>query len=108
MVMANILKTVLFFLVMASFSPAASSFAPMYLSSRSITRLSSTADASATSIISPLRIGTRGSPLALAQAYLTRKCLIENYPELGEKGAIELCVLKTQGDMVLDKSLMEL
>lgn len=58
--------------------------------------------------VEPLRIGTRGSPLALAQAYETRKRLIENFPELEEDGAIEICVLKTQGDMILDKSLMEL
>jgi len=57
---------------------------------------------------SPLRIGTRGSPLALAQAYETRRRLIENFPDLEEEGAIEICVMKTQGDMILDKSLMEL
>ena len=56
----------------------------------------------------PLRIGTRGSPLALAQAYETRRRLQENFEELKEDGMIEICVLKTQGDMVLDKSLMEL
>jgi hydroxymethylbilane synthase len=56
----------------------------------------------------PLRIGTRGSPLALAQAYETRKRLQEQFEELREDGMIEICVLKTQGDMVLDKSLMEL
>jgi hydroxymethylbilane synthase len=58
--------------------------------------------------IQHLRIGTRGSPLALAQAYETRKRLIENFPDLEAEGAIEICVLKTQGDMILDKSLMEL
>mmetsp|Transcript_10814 Transcript_10814/g.15247 ORF Transcript_10814/g.15247 Transcript_10814/m.15247 type:complete len:371 (+) Transcript_10814:179-1291(+) len=58
--------------------------------------------------VEPLRIGTRGSPLALAQAYETRKRLQEIFPELREEGAIELCVMKTQGDMILDKSLMEL
>mmetsp|Transcript_18591 Transcript_18591/g.27270 ORF Transcript_18591/g.27270 Transcript_18591/m.27270 type:complete len:357 (+) Transcript_18591:83-1153(+) len=56
----------------------------------------------------PLRIGTRGSPLALAQAYETRERLQEQFPELTEDGAIEICVMKTQGDMILDKSLMEL
>jgi len=56
----------------------------------------------------PLRIGTRGSPLALAQAYMTRTLLMEQFPELTEEGAIEICVMKTQGDMILDKSLMEL
>ena len=54
------------------------------------------------------RIGTRGSPLALAQAYETRRRLQENFEELKEDGAIEICVMKTQGDMILDKSLMEL
>jgi len=58
--------------------------------------------------VEPLRIGTRGSPLALAQAYETRRRLQEQFPELREDGAIEICVLKTQGDMILDKSLMEL
>mmetsp|Transcript_7595 Transcript_7595/g.9741 ORF Transcript_7595/g.9741 Transcript_7595/m.9741 type:complete len:362 (-) Transcript_7595:1302-2387(-) len=68
------------------------------------------AERSSTSLnaVEPLRIGTRGSPLALAQAYETRKRLIENFPELAEEGAIEICVMKTQGDMILDKSLMEL
>ena len=58
--------------------------------------------------VHPLRIGTRGSPLALAQAYETRKLLQESFPELREDGTIEICVMKTQGDMILDKSLMEL
>lgn len=58
--------------------------------------------------ITPFRIGTRGSPLALAQAYETRRELIKNFPELEADGAIEICVMKTQGDMILDKSLMEL
>jgi hydroxymethylbilane synthase len=58
--------------------------------------------------VTPLRIGTRGSPLALAQAYETRERLIEQFPELDADGAIEICVMKTQGDMILDKSLMEL
>jgi hydroxymethylbilane synthase len=58
--------------------------------------------------VTPFRIGTRGSPLAMAQAYETRKRLREEFPELCEDGAIEICVLKTQGDMILDKSLMEL
>lgn len=58
--------------------------------------------------VEPLRIGTRGSPLALAQAYETRRRLIASFPELEDEGAIEICVMKTQGDMILDKSLMEL
>jgi len=58
--------------------------------------------------VEPFRIGTRGSPLAMAQAFETRKRLQEIFPELCEDGAIEICVMKTQGDMILDKSLMEL
>lgn len=59
--------------------------------------------------LAPLRIGTRGSPLALAQAYMTRDLLKAAFPdELGEEGAIELCIMKTQGDMVLDKALSEI
>ena len=58
--------------------------------------------------VQPLRIGTRGSPLAMAQAFETRKRLQEKFPELREDGALEICVMKTQGDMILDKSLMEL
>jgi len=57
----------------------------------------------------PLRIGTRGSPLALAQAYMTRDLLKATFPEeLGGEGAIELCIMKTQGDMILDKALSEI
>jgi len=58
--------------------------------------------------VQPLRIGTRGSPLAMAQAFETRRRLQEQFPEMNEDGAIEICVMKTQGDMILDKSLMEL
>jgi len=56
----------------------------------------------------PLRIGTRGSPLALAQAYMTRQLLMDNFDELKADGAIELCIMKTQGDMILDKALSEI
>jgi len=56
----------------------------------------------------PLRIGTRGSPLAMAQAFETRRRLQEQFEEMNLDGAIEICVMKTQGDMILDKSLMEL
>lgn len=71
------------------------------------TALSMSSDGDA-GVMQPLRIGTRGSPLALAQAYETRQRLQEQFPELRDDGAIEICVLKTQGDMILDKSLMEL
>jgi hydroxymethylbilane synthase len=45
----------------------------------------------------PVRIGTRGSPLALAQAYQTRDRLKETFPELAMEGAIDICIIKTTG-----------
>jgi hydroxymethylbilane synthase len=53
-------------------------------------------------------IGTRGSPLALAQAYETQRRLIEAHPALSAEGAIQISVIHTTGDMVLDKALSEI
>ncbi len=53
-------------------------------------------------------IGTRGSPLALAQANETRRRLIESHPKLSEEGAIRIQVIHTTGDMVLDKALADI
>ncbi|WP_298259936.1 hydroxymethylbilane synthase [uncultured Litoreibacter sp.] len=55
---------------------------------------------------SPLRIGTRGSPLALAQAYETRARLMAAF-DLPED-AFEVVVIKTTGDAVLDRPLKEI
>merc|ERR1712205_284154 len=55
-----------------------------------------------------VKIGTRGSPLALAQAYMTRDLLKENFPELAEDGALEICIIKTTGDKVLDQPLADI
>jgi len=55
-----------------------------------------------------IRIGTRGSPLALAQAYETKKRLGEAFEELKPEGAVDIIVLKTSGDMILDKALKEI
>jgi len=55
-----------------------------------------------------VKLGTRGSPLALAQAYMTRDLLKEKFPELQEEGAIELCIVKTTGDKVLDQPLADI
>ncbi len=54
----------------------------------------------------PLRIGTRGSPLALAQAHETRARLAAAHglPE----AAFEVVVIKTTGDRVLDRPLSEI
>lgn len=55
---------------------------------------------------SPLKIGTRGSPLALAQAHETRRRLgaAFNLPE----DAFEIVVIKTTGDRILDRPLKEI
>lgn len=55
-----------------------------------------------------IRLGTRGSPLALAQAEETRARLIAVHPELAEPGAVEICVIKTTGDRIQDRRLSEI
>lgn len=55
---------------------------------------------------SPLRIGTRGSPLALAQAYETRERLSIAYGL--SLDSFEIVVIKTTGDKVLDRPLKEI
>lgn len=54
----------------------------------------------------PLKIGTRGSPLALWQAHEVRRCLMEAFalPE----AAFEVVVIKVTGDLVQDKALREI
>lgn len=52
-----------------------------------------------------LRIGTRGSPLALAQAAETRARLMQAHA-LGEK-AFAIEVINTSGDVILDRPLSE-
>jgi len=92
------------FFVASLLIASAAAFSPATKTNGFSTALNMAEDAA----VEPLRIGTRGSPLAMAQAYETRRRLQEEFPELCEDGAIEICVLKTQGDMILDKSLMEL
>ncbi|MBB4286902.1 hydroxymethylbilane synthase [Roseospira goensis] len=55
-----------------------------------------------------LRIGTRGSPLALAQAHAARDALAAAHPELAEPDAMEIVVIKTTGDSVQDRPLSEI
>jgi len=55
-----------------------------------------------------LKLGTRGSPLALAQAYLTRDLLKKSSPALAEEGAIQIKIIKTTGDKVLNKPLADI
>ncbi len=54
----------------------------------------------------PLRIGTRGSPLALAQAHETRDRLATAFGLADE--AFEIVVIKTTGDKVQDRPLKEI
>ena len=54
----------------------------------------------------PLKIGTRGSPLALAQAHETRDRLMAAF-DLPER-AFEIVVIKTTGDKVLDRPLKDI
>ena len=54
----------------------------------------------------PLKIGTRGSPLALWQAHEVRRCLMvaHGLPE----AAFETVVIKVTGDAIQDKALREI
>lgn len=54
-----------------------------------------------------IRIGTRGSPLALAQAHEVRDRLLAAHPHLGA-GRIEIVAVSTKGDRIQDRSLSEL
>lgn len=53
----------------------------------------------------PLKIGTRGSPLALAQANETRLRLVHAHGFSGD--AIEINVISTEGDRIQDRALRE-
>ena len=52
-----------------------------------------------------LKIGTRGSPLALAQAYETRRRLAAHFKT--SEDAFEICIIKVMGDEILDRALSE-
>lgn len=54
----------------------------------------------------PMRIGTRGSPLALAQAYETRARLCTAFDLPTE--AFDIAVIKTTGDRIIDRPLKEI
>jgi hydroxymethylbilane synthase len=51
-----------------------------------------------------IRIGTRGSPLALVQARAVRDALVAAQPDV----AVEVVPIKTTGDQVQDRRLMEI
>jgi hydroxymethylbilane synthase len=54
-----------------------------------------------------LRIGTRGSKLALIQARLVRESLAAALPSLAAPDAIETMVIRTTGDAIQDRPLSE-
>ena len=53
-----------------------------------------------------VKIGTRGSPLALAQAHETRDRLIAAHDL--DPGAVEVVVIKVMGDQIQDRALAEI
>lgn len=55
-----------------------------------------------------IRIGTRKSPLALAQARLVREALAAAHPELREEGRIETVPMMTSGDAMQSGPLAEI
>ena len=55
---------------------------------------------------SPFNIGTRGSPLALAQAYETRDRLMAAFDL--PQDAFAICVIKVTGDAIQDRPLKEI
>ena len=52
-----------------------------------------------------LKIGTRGSPLALAQAHETRRLLAAASGR--DEARFEIVVIRTSGDMIQDRALAE-
>src|SRR6476659_8405842 len=54
-----------------------------------------------------LRLGTRGSRLALVQTDLVRRALARAVPELAAPDAIEVVTIKTTGDAIQDRPLAE-
>jgi hydroxymethylbilane synthase len=54
-----------------------------------------------------LKLGTRGSRLALIQAGLVRDALAAAVPALAAPGAIEIVAMKTTGDAIQDRPLSE-
>src|SRR5438034_5824789 len=54
-----------------------------------------------------LRLGTRGSKLALIQAGLVRDALVAAVPALAAADAIEIVAIRTTGDRIQDRPLVE-
>jgi hydroxymethylbilane synthase len=56
----------------------------------------------------PLRIGTRGSPMALHQTTLVRDRLAAAHSDLAAPGAVEIVTIRTTGDRVQDRVLADI
>ncbi len=59
-------------------------------------------------VTSSIRLGTRGSPLARIQTDMVKAALIDAHAELGEPGALEVVVISTTGDQVVDRPLADI
>jgi hydroxymethylbilane synthase len=59
-------------------------------------------------IKTPLRLGTRGSPLARIQTDMVKALLLQAFEELREPGAVEIVVIATTGDQVADRPLADI
>ena len=57
-------------------------------------------------LIRPLRLGTRGSPLALAQAHMTMAALRTRHG--WDEDAVEIVTVQTSGDRIQDRPLAEI
>ena len=55
-----------------------------------------------------IRLGSRGSPLALAQAEEVRRRLAAAHPDLAAPGAVAITVIRTTGDRVRDRPLADI
>lgn len=56
----------------------------------------------------PIRLGTRGSPLALIQTDMVKAVLMDAFDDLKEPGALEVVVISTTGDQVADRPLADI
>ena len=56
----------------------------------------------------PIRLGTRGSPLARIQTDMVKARLMEKVEALREPGMIEVVVISTTGDQVADRPLADI
>src|SRR5689334_23563535 len=54
-----------------------------------------------------LRLGTRGSKLALTQTGLVRDALARAVPDLAAPDAVEIVTIRTTGDAIQDRPLSE-